>query len=42
MPAEEFNEFLLAVMKNLLKVTAPGGAIYVCHADSAGVISGEQ
>lgn len=36
MPAEEFNEFLLAVMKNLLKVTAPGGAIYVCHADSAG------
>ena len=36
MPTEEFNEFLLAVMKNLLKVTAPGGAIYVCHADSAG------
>src|SRR5699024_8745508 len=24
MPTEEFNEFLLAVMKNLLKVTAPG------------------
>lgn len=36
MPAEEFNAFLLSVMKNLLLITAPGGAIYVCHADSAG------
>lgn len=36
MPAEEFNEFLSSVMKNLFLITAPGGAIYVCHADSAG------
>lgn len=36
MPAEEFNAFLSSVMKNLFLITVPGGAIYVCHADSAG------
>lgn len=36
MPAEEFNAFLLAAFKCMFDVTKPGGAIYVCHADSAG------
>ena len=36
MPAEEFNQFLQSAFSNMEKVTEPGGAIYVCHADSAG------
>ncbi len=34
----EFYEFLLAVHRNMLAHTRPGGAIYVCHSDSAGLI----
>lgn len=33
----EFYKFLLGVHTNLAQVTKPGGAIYVCHADSEGL-----
>ncbi|WP_371374423.1 site-specific DNA-methyltransferase [Sporomusa aerivorans] len=36
MPAEQFNQFLCAAFKNMSAATEPGGAIYVCHADSEG------
>lgn len=36
MPADQFNIFLRDAFTAMLAVTAPGGAIYVCHADSEG------
>ena len=33
----DFYKFLLAANKNMLEAIAPGGAIYVCHADSEGL-----
>ncbi|XWE61981.1 site-specific DNA-methyltransferase [Sporomusa sphaeroides] len=36
MPAEQFNQFLLDAFKTMVAATEPGGAIYVCHADSEG------
>lgn len=36
MEANEFYRFLLAAFTNMFKVTAPGGAVYICHADSEG------
>ena len=33
----DFYKFLLESHKNMLDVVAPGGAIYVCHADSEGM-----
>ncbi len=33
----EFYSFLLSAHQNLAEVTKPGGAIYVCHADSEGL-----
>lgn len=37
MPAEKFNQFLRDAFTSMFMVTEPGGAIYVCHADSEGV-----
>lgn len=37
MPAEKFNQFLQDAFTSMFMVTEPGGAIYVCHADSEGV-----
>ena len=34
---KQFFEFLLSVHNNLSEVTKPGGALYVCHADSEGL-----
>lgn len=34
---EEFYQFLLAAHKNMFKAVRPGGALYVCHADSEGL-----
>ena len=36
MPADQFNQFLHNAFTSMFEVTAPGGAIYVCHADSEG------
>lgn len=36
MPADQFNQFLLDAFRTMFAVTEPGGAIYVCHADSEG------
>lgn len=36
MPANQFNQFLQAAFTSMISVTEPGGAIYVCHADSEG------
>lgn len=36
MPAEQFNLFLRDAFKSMFAATEPGGAIYVCHADSEG------
>ncbi|WP_442404587.1 DNA modification methylase [Lucifera butyrica] len=36
MPAERFNQFLLDAFTSMFTAAAPGGAIYVCHADSEG------
>lgn len=36
MPADQFNDFLLAAMRCMYDASAPGAAIYVFHADSAG------
>jgi DNA modification methylase len=36
MSAQQFNQFLKAAFASMYAVTAPGGAIYVCHADSEG------
>lgn len=33
----EFYQFLLDAHENMFKVTKPGGALYVCHADSEGL-----
>ena len=30
--------FLTAALGNMLTVTRPGGAIYICHADSRGLV----
>lgn len=34
---EDFYNFLLSAFKNMFEALKPGGAIYVCHADSEGV-----
>jgi len=36
MSEEDFSRFLLAAHEAMLSHTEPGGAIYVCHADTAG------
>jgi DNA modification methylase len=36
LPADSFYRFLLDAFTNCIKVTAPGGAVYVFHADSEG------
>ncbi|MBP2638860.1 MAG: hypothetical protein H6Q72_4767 [Firmicutes bacterium] len=36
MSSEKFNTFLHDAFASMYAVTAPGGAIYVCHADSEG------
>jgi DNA modification methylase len=36
MPAEQFNQFLRDAFTSMFIATEPGGAIYVCHADSEG------
>ncbi|MDF2572054.1 MAG: hypothetical protein K0R55_3658 [Sporomusa sp.] len=36
MPSDQFNRFLQAAFTSMITATAPGGAIYVCHADSEG------
>ena len=36
MKPADFAKFLAAAMANLYEASAPGAAIYVCHADSAG------
>ncbi|MBP2635538.1 MAG: hypothetical protein H6Q72_1445 [Firmicutes bacterium] len=36
MPAERFNQFLYDAFGAMFAATEPGGAIYVCHADSEG------
>jgi len=36
MPAEEFQRFLTSAFLRMYEAVKPGGAIYVCHADSAG------
>jgi len=36
MPAERFKQFLNDAFTSMFMVTEPGGAIYVCHADSEG------
>lgn len=35
MPAAEFRDFLTSAFSRMREVTKPGGAIYVCHADSS-------
>ncbi|SMD66057.1 Modification methylase DpnIIB [Bacillus mobilis] len=37
MDDESFYEFLLTAYINMLEVSRPGAAIYVCHADSEGI-----
>lgn len=37
MDDQKFYDFLLAVHNNLSAATKPGGALYVCHADSEGL-----
>lgn len=32
----DFYKFLLKAYQNMLEAVAPGGAIYVCHADTEG------
>ena len=34
MPKEQFNEFLQQAFSAMFAVTQPGGAVYVCHADT--------
>ena len=36
MPADEFNHFLHDAFTSMFAAVIPGGAIYVCHADSEG------
>lgn len=36
LPADEFYQLLYDSMANMFAASAPGAAIYVCHADSAG------
>lgn len=36
MPADKFNCFLHDAFASMFMVTEPGGAIYICHADSEG------
>ncbi|WP_312337209.1 DNA methyltransferase [Anaerospora hongkongensis] len=36
MPSDQFNRFLQAAFTSMITATEPGGAIYVCHADSEG------
>lgn len=36
MPTVEFQQFLTSAFLRMYEFTKPGGAIYVCHADSAG------
>lgn len=36
MPAAQFNQFLRDAFASMFLATQPGGAIYVCHADSEG------
>lgn len=36
MPAEKFNQFLRDAFQCMFRSVEPGGAIYVCHADSEG------
>lgn len=36
MPTAEFQSFLMSAFSRMYESTKPGGAIYVCHADSAG------
>lgn len=36
MPAERFSQFLRDAFAAMFAATAPGGAIYVCHADTQG------
>jgi DNA modification methylase len=36
MPKPEFQQFLTSAFSCMYESTVPGGAIYVCHADSAG------
>ncbi|CQR73319.1 Modification methylase RsrI [Sporomusa ovata DSM 2662] len=36
MPAEQFNYFLQSAFTTMFSITQPGGAIYVCHADTEG------
>lgn len=37
MPAEEFQKFLTSAFSHMHAAVKPGSAIYVCHADSAGI-----
>lgn len=37
MSAGDFYKFLKDSLSNMIAVTAPGGAVYVCHAESEGV-----
>jgi DNA modification methylase len=36
MPTDQFSQFLKAAFTSMFTETEPGGAIYVCHADSEG------
>lgn len=36
MPSDQFNRFLQDAFTSMIVATVPGGAIYVCHADSEG------
>jgi len=36
LPADQFSQFLHDAFKSMFAVTDPGGAIYICHADSEG------
>lgn len=36
MPADQFNQFLRDAFTSMFMAVEPGGAIYVCHADSEG------
>jgi DNA modification methylase len=36
MSADQFNQFLYDSFASMFKATEPGGAIYICHADSEG------
>lgn len=42
MKRDEFRKFLRLAYENMFNATAPGGAIYVCHADSEGVVFREE